>query len=537
MKMRTARSRYATLMAGALVAIAILVAGCGGGGTSSGASGGGNGETVSSGEGEAKAKPGGTLTLADYDEPITLDPFMVSDVLSSHAVTQMFEPLFKANVEGKLEPWLAESMKASPDRKTFTVTIRKGVKFSNGKPMTSADVAFSLETIRKSPVWSIMYELIESVKATGPDTVVIKTSKPAAKLEGRLSLPFAAIVPKNFGGESEEEFTAHPIGTGPFAFTSWKRGESLNFEKNKYYWKPGMPLLDKLVFKMIPDVNSSRLATARRRTRCRRLARLVAAGVDGIRPNLHVGIYKAASSDSLGLNMKKPLFQNDKVREAINLAIDREGIVKAALFEHGETARLVAAAGPRIPRHGDQGAGPGSRQSEGTARRSRQRRRRTDLPADPAEGETFTATVAQIIQPNLEEVGFSVSLRPIDESASASLLPAGKYDASLGSADLEHRRPVRAVVLLACDRSAVHLRGHRNDLKARRRSEHRPERKDPGPEIHRNPGRRRERKGLRHARLPAVHLGDAERRHRLPGRRHQRSVAGRNRIHRMTPTV
>ncbi|MBS1678403.1 MAG: ABC transporter substrate-binding protein [Actinobacteria bacterium] len=440
MKMGLGRFRFGAVAAVLALVAAIVVAGCGGGGTSSGgggatgagANGAGSSETVSGGEGEAQAKPGGTLTLADFDEPISLNPFMVADILSSHAVTQMFEPLFKADVEGKLEPWLAESMKASPDRKTFTVTLRKGVKFSNGKPMTSADVAFSLETIRKSPVWGIMFELVESVKATGPDTVVIKTSKPAAKLEGQLSLPFAAIVPKNFGGESEEEFAAHPIGTGPFAYASWKRGESLTFDKNKYYWKPGLPLLEKVVFEMVPDVNS-------RDSQLRAGELDVVASPDWSQlpameaePNLHVGIYKASILDSLGLNMKEPLFQNDKVREAINLAIDREGIVKAALFGHGETAGSWLM--PGLEFHDETIKAP----AQDVAKAKKLLAEAVKEGVEPTlqisllKGQTFTTTVAQIIQSNLVEAGFSVSLRPLDESAMNSVLPAGKYDAALG---------------------------------------------------------------------------------------------------------
>lgn len=439
MNMGLGRLRFGALVAALALVIAIVVAGCGGGGTSSssgsasGSAGGGEAsDAAATSESEATAKPGGTLTLADFDEPISLNPFMVADILSSHAVTQMFEPLFKADVEGKLEPWLAESMKASPDRKTFTVTIRKGVKFSDGKPMTSADVVFSLETVRKSPVWGIMYGLVESVKATGPDTVVIKTSKPAAKLEGQLSLPFAAIVPKDFGGESEEEFAAHPIGTGPFAYASWKRGESLTFEKNKYYWKSGLPLLDKLVFEMVPDVNS-------RDSQLRANELDVVASPDWSQlpsmeadSSLHVGIYKASILDSLGLNMKQPLFQNEKIREAINLAIDREGIVKAALFEHGETAGSWLMPGLEFHDAAIKAPAQDIEKAKALVAEAVEEGAEPTFQVSLLKGQTFTTTVAQIIQSNLGEVGFTVSLRPLDESAMNSVLPAGKYDAALG---------------------------------------------------------------------------------------------------------
>jgi peptide/nickel transport system substrate-binding protein len=230
------RTRFGALAAAMALIITVVVAGCGGGGTSGGGSAGGGGSTAGS-EPEAKAKPGGTLTIADQGEALTLDPTKIIENNSIHVVTQIVEPLFKANAEGTIEPWLAESMKVSPDHKTWTVTLRKGIDFSNGQPLTAADVVFSLENVIKSEFWGFMFEGIAAVKESSPSTVVITTKKPTAKLEGPLSLPFAAaIIPKDFGGEAEKEFAQKPIGTGPFVVASWKHGEAVTLEKNDNYW-------------------------------------------------------------------------------------------------------------------------------------------------------------------------------------------------------------------------------------------------------------------------------------------------------------
>src|SRR5262245_27028902 len=131
MKIRLTKMRFGALLTAFALALGVVAAGCGGGGTSGGG-GGGNTGNVESGEGEAKAKPGGTLTIADQGEALTLDPTKIIENNSIHVVTQVVEPLFKANAEGKIEPWLAESMKPSADHKTWTLNLRKGIDFSNG---------------------------------------------------------------------------------------------------------------------------------------------------------------------------------------------------------------------------------------------------------------------------------------------------------------------------------------------------------------------------------------------------------------------
>jgi peptide/nickel transport system substrate-binding protein len=431
MKARLARMRFG-LVAGALALVAAVgVAGCGGGGTTGG---GGSGGSSGSAESDAKAKPGGTLTIADSGEALTLDPTAIVENNSIHVVTQIVEPLFKANMEGKIEPWLAESMKVSPDHKTWTVTLRKGIKFSNGQPLTAADVVFSLENVRKSEAWAFMFEGIEKVHQTSPLTAVITTRKPTLKLEGRLSLPFAgAIIPKNFGGESEQEFASHPIGTGPFELASWKRGETLTLEKNPHYWKSGLPLLEKVVFQTVPDVNSR--TTQLRSGELDVIASPPWSQIASLEsdPELRVGIYALGLVDSLGLDQKDPLFKNPKVREAVNLAIDREGIVKAALAGNGEPAGswltpVLEDFDPTIKPPVQDVASAKKLLAEAVAEEGLEPKLTLAILA----GESYNSTAGQIIQADLEEAGFQVTLQPLDESALISELSAGKYDAALG---------------------------------------------------------------------------------------------------------
>jgi len=209
----------------ALLLLAGLSAGCGGGGSSAR-------------EGAGAPRPGGTLHLAQSGEISTLDPPEVLEEQSAHVVGQIMEPLFKTDSAGKVRPWLASTYKQSSDHLTWTLSLRKGVRFTNGDPLTASDVVFSLDRVGKSASWSFLYESIAEVSAPSADTVVIKTTKPMPGLPTVLSLFAADIIPKNFGGMTEKQFASHPIGTGPFKFVRWDRGTALTWNVTRHIGSP-----------------------------------------------------------------------------------------------------------------------------------------------------------------------------------------------------------------------------------------------------------------------------------------------------------
>ena len=166
----------------------------------------------------ATPKRGGTLKFARSIAPTQLDPansIIAGDV---YTLDKIFEPLLISNASGKLTPWLAKSFIVSKDSKTFTFHLRPGVKFSNGKPLTAADVIFSLnrERTNKNGPLSFLDFAIKKLEAKGTATVVAHLSAPWAPFASDISAFSNAILPANFGGKSEKEFFANPIGTGPF---------------------------------------------------------------------------------------------------------------------------------------------------------------------------------------------------------------------------------------------------------------------------------------------------------------------------------
>jgi peptide/nickel transport system substrate-binding protein len=415
------------LRSGVLAALLALLAlaGCGGGGSSSG---GDSGST----SGGGTPQRGGVLTIDFGEEAKGLDPLANFTYTEINIMTQINETLFKTNADGKIEPFLAKSYEKSPDEKKWTLHLQEGVTFSDGKPMTSKDVVFSLEGVRKSALWESFFATVTSIRATSPTTVVIDSSQPMPALPAELSLFAAGIVPDDFGGVSEKEFGQHPIGTGPFEVGTWNRGQQLTLLRNPHYWGPEKALLDEIVVRATPDDES-------------RLAQLRSGQIDvAYNPpwnqitelentaGIKLGKYALGLTDYLIVNSQKPLFQDPKVREAINIGINRDSIVKTAFSDQ------APAAGSWFPLslpYADAGIKP-ARQDVAKARQLlaegvKATGEQPEFTILFGSGEAFYGTIAQVAQQNLEEVGFKVTLKPLDQAAATELLENGEYDVSI----------------------------------------------------------------------------------------------------------
>src|SRR6185437_12446738 len=203
-------------------------------------------------------QPGGDVIIARTQDTTSLDKTTVFDNESIWVFEQFFETLYTVTPDGKgVKPWLATSYDLSPDKLTYTFHLRPGVKFHNGQPMTADDVKFSLEDAAAAKQgWGYIDAAIKSVTAKDPLTVVVTTKYPWAPLLADIALFSNAIVPKNFGGMTKEKFYQHPIGTGPFMFDHWTKGQELKVVKNPNYWQAGKPYLDSVTWTDVNDDNT-----------------------------------------------------------------------------------------------------------------------------------------------------------------------------------------------------------------------------------------------------------------------------------------
>jgi peptide/nickel transport system substrate-binding protein len=181
--------------------------------------------SATSAAGAGAPKRGGTLAFARSVAPTQLNPansIIAGDV---YTLDKIFEPLFITSPAGQLTPWLAQSYTTSADHITWTFQLRPGVTFSDGTPLTADDVVFSIEreAANSSGPLGFLDFAIKKVTAQGTSTVVITLSQPWAPFLSDISVFANAILPKNFGGKSESDFFAHPVGTGPFLLDRWCR--------------------------------------------------------------------------------------------------------------------------------------------------------------------------------------------------------------------------------------------------------------------------------------------------------------------------
>jgi peptide/nickel transport system substrate-binding protein len=418
---------YRTHAVKALTAIGavILMAGCG----SSGGSGGSSGGTGGSASGPVH---GGNLTFAAVQDAQSMNATTVFDNNSIWIFEQIFQTLYTVTNDGKtVIPQLATSYKVSADKKTYTFTLRHGVKFSTGKPMTSADVKFSLDQNTKaSQGWGFINTAIKSVSAPSPDTVAVHLKYPWAPLLADLSIFANGIVPANYGGETEAQFYTHPVGTGPFKWDYWHKGSALRLVRNPLYWEKGKPYLNSITWTDVPNDNTRQLQLKGGQAQIDQfpawstVASLKAA--QGV--NMH--LFNSTQTNYMAFNELRKPFQDVHVRRAISLAINRNALVKAVLFGNGKPANSLFP--PQVPFY--QAATPGLQYNLAAAK---QEMAKSSVPHGfsttiviPA-GNSDYLTISTIVQSELKPLGIKVKIQQLDPNTENTQTQSLKYDTTL----------------------------------------------------------------------------------------------------------
>ena len=280
------------------------------------------------------AAPGG-LTVQITAEPPGLD---LTATPASATATVVFynvqEALVKVDQHGKLSPWLAERWHTTDDL-NYTFFLKQGVRFHNGRALTAEDVKFALDRARnpetKHP-HRADYADITAIHVRDPHTVTISLSKLNAMFLLNLARQGSVIYPR----EAVEQQKSQPVGTGPFMLARWDRGDRIVLQKNPEYHVKGLPRLDQVTFRFIPDANAA-------------LAALQAGDIDVMgfglgpesvevvrrAPNLQVITGETTSDVILALNNAKKPYSDVRVRRALTHAVNKDEVVKGAMFGFG----------------------------------------------------------------------------------------------------------------------------------------------------------------------------------------------------------
>ncbi len=288
----------------------------------------------------AAAQPKDTLVVALVSHAPTLDPHMHFERVGILVNINMFDSLLHKNTKLDYEPSLAISWRPLSDTQ-WEFKLRRGVKFHNGETLTAEDVKYSFERVldpkKKSPQIGNI-RAIKEVRIVDAETIHIVTDKPYPLLLERLV--FFPIVPKkHVEAVGDQAFgTTSPVGTGPWKFVEWKKDQLIRLESFDQHWR-GRPAFKHLVIRAIPEIATQ-------------VAELKTGGVDLIRnvsadlvpelkahPQTYVSSAPILRVHYVEFDMRHPPFDKKLVRQAANLAVDKQAIIQRMM---GGLGRQVA---------------------------------------------------------------------------------------------------------------------------------------------------------------------------------------------------
>jgi peptide/nickel transport system substrate-binding protein len=313
--------------------LALLVSACGG---SSG--GGGTISVAKEGEGtktanaacEEEPVAGGSLVYSRQLEVLTLNPREIKNGNGDIFADEMlYNGIVRNDPNGtdKVVPGLAESWHVSKDGLTYTFHLRKGLKYSDGSPLTAEDVAWNLEQFADPEVnisLAGVAEGMESARATNADTVVVKLEHPVAAFLYNLAIFPAFIVDKEKLEQEGPAFWKHPVGTGPFKLKEFQSGSHITFEKNPYFFERGKPYLQTMRWNFVPNSNTRVLAL--KSGEAQMADGIPFAQVESLQSesNLEIQQVELPQAVLMITNNKVKALGDAHVRRALSLAINRE---------------------------------------------------------------------------------------------------------------------------------------------------------------------------------------------------------------------
>ena len=300
---------------------------------------------------------GGVMTYGRYTDSLFLDPVLNDANVDIWVMNNFYETLINPTRDGLgLQPGLATEWSVNAAGDMVTLTLREGVKFSDGTPMTAEDVVWSLDRARNpdNGIWNFLLASVDTVAATDPQTIELKLKHPDPTILSALSVFNSAIMPKAafeaMPGDTDkakaEEFAKKPIGTGPFVLESWDRGSTMKLVKNPNYWDNGedgqpLPYLDGLTFEIIPDDAT-------------RILKLQSGDIDGAEfipfarvselkadPQINMELFPGTRVWDIIINVRPELdgkpnpLSDEKVRQAMNYATDKDALVQVVTFGVG----------------------------------------------------------------------------------------------------------------------------------------------------------------------------------------------------------
>lgn len=307
------------------------------------------------------AEGGGRLVVAADSEPKNLNPAIVASNGVFYISSKIVEPLAEASYKGKdgLEPRLATEWEGSADGLSATFKLREGVTWHDGKPFTSADVAFSALSVWKplQNLGRLVFANLEAVDTPDDHTAIFRFSKPTPFQLLRNALPVVtAVVPKHLYEGTDiptNPANTKPVGTGPFVFAEYKPGEYYRLTRNENYWSKDAPKLDEIIYRVLPDRAGAAAALEAEEIQLAAFSAVPLSDLARIAKEPGIKViadgYEALTYQLVvEINHRRKELADLKVRQAIAHAIDKKLVVDTVFLGYA-----TASTGP-VPKNAPQ---------------------------------------------------------------------------------------------------------------------------------------------------------------------------------------
>ena len=285
---------------------------------------------------ETKVKRGGTMVVG-HDSLRHLNSAIQTGNSTGVPAAQLFAGLVQIDDKFGAHPYLAKSWEIAPNGLSATFHLVSGATFHDGKPITSADVAFSIMTVKaNSPIGGTAYGSVSGVETPDPLTVIIRMSTPVPFLLQVLAPALTPILPKHIFGEGDIKLNpanSAPVGSGPFKFVEWQRGQHVVLERYEGFFRPNRPYLDRIVFLTFDDTTKRRLAAVGGTTQYTAFSGIKFSDIAKLKKNPDL-VVTARGYEALGptnfleFNLRKPILSDIRFRQAVAHAIDRKFITQ-----------------------------------------------------------------------------------------------------------------------------------------------------------------------------------------------------------------
>ncbi len=350
------------------------------------------------------------LAIGFTAEPASFD-FTSDDgaAIPEVLLTNVYEGLVELDAEGEIQPALARDFDVSDDRRTYTFELHPDVTFSNGEPFTADDVKFSIE--RAQEEWTIsvadVMDVVDSVTVDSPTEVTVELNEPSNAWLYAMTTRVGAM----FTPTGMDNLDSDPVGTGPYEVNDWTRGDSITLQRRDDYWGE-QPAMETVEFRYFDDENAMNNAMLTGELDV--VSNVAAAeSLDQFTGDDQYQVVEGTTNGEvvLALNHDRDVFSDERVRQAIAHAIDRDALLETVWAGHGEPIGSMVP--PTDPWHED--LNDVHPHDPERAEELLEEADAQDLTLDfPVPNLPYAMDTAQVVQSDLAEVGITAEIEPLE---------------------------------------------------------------------------------------------------------------------------